>query len=147
MPFGYCVGTHTSNSLETEGYAFPRGAWERGFWNFATASLSTRDRVVDVGQGFVENALHRDAMSPVSMVNPVGSPAIINHELRQARKGATVVVTLCAGVWLTGFASNILWVIFFGPSFLDLLRVLRQISSSFAYIQSNSCISRSSWLA
>ena len=29
-----------------------------------------------------------------------GPPATINYELRQARKGATVVVDLCAGVWL-----------------------------------------------
>jgi hypothetical protein len=29
-----------------------------------------------------------------------GPPAIINCELRQARKGATVAVDLCAGVWL-----------------------------------------------
>jgi hypothetical protein len=29
-----------------------------------------------------------------------GPPATINDELRQARKGATVVMDLCAGVWL-----------------------------------------------
>ncbi len=29
-----------------------------------------------------------------------GPPATISYELRQARKGATVVVDLCAGVWL-----------------------------------------------
>ena len=34
------------------------------------------------------------------MADLAGPPAIINCEPRQARKGATVVVTLCAGVWL-----------------------------------------------
>ena len=29
-----------------------------------------------------------------------GPPATINSEPRQARKGATVVMDLCAGVWL-----------------------------------------------
>ncbi len=29
-----------------------------------------------------------------------GPPATINNEPRQARKGATVVMDLCAGVWL-----------------------------------------------
>ncbi|MET4694762.1 hypothetical protein V5J35_000374 [Endozoicomonas sp. NE40] len=41
------------------------------------------------------------------MVDPVGPPAMISCKLRQARKGATVAVTSCAGVWLAGFASNL----------------------------------------
>lgn len=40
------------------------------------------------------------------MVDPVGPPAMISCQPRQARKGATVAVTSCAGVWLAGFASN-----------------------------------------
>ena len=36
------------------------------------------------------------------MVAPFGPLATASHELRQARKGATVVVTLCAEVWLLG---------------------------------------------
>ncbi|KEQ12165.1 hypothetical protein GZ78_27330 [Endozoicomonas numazuensis] len=39
------------------------------------------------------------------VVGPVGPLAMVNCELRQARKGATVAVTPCAGVWLAGFAS------------------------------------------
>ena len=37
-----------------------------------------------------------------SMVAPSGPLATANREPRQARKGATVVVTLCAEVWLLG---------------------------------------------
>lgn len=33
---------------------------------------------------------------------PVGPPATLNRKPRQARKGATVVVTACAGMWLSG---------------------------------------------
>ena len=36
----------------------------------------------------------------------VGPFAMINCEPRQARKGATVAVTSCAGVWLAGVAAN-----------------------------------------
>lgn len=40
------------------------------------------------------------------MVAPVGPLATISYEPRQARKGATVVVDSCAGVWLAGVISN-----------------------------------------
>jgi len=43
------------------------------------------------------------------MVAPIGPLAIISCELRQARKGATVAVTLCAGVWLIGVATQFLF--------------------------------------
>ena len=33
---------------------------------------------------------------------PIGPPAMINCELRQARKGATVAIDSCAGMWLVG---------------------------------------------
>jgi len=33
---------------------------------------------------------------------PVGPPAMANRKPRQARKGATVAVTPCAGMWLVG---------------------------------------------
>ena len=36
------------------------------------------------------------------MVSLIGPLATASHESRQARKGATVVVTLCAEVWLLG---------------------------------------------
>ncbi len=52
----------------------------------------------------MENALHPDETS-VFLVGPVGPLAMISCEPRQARKGATVAVTSCAGVWLVGFAS------------------------------------------
>ena len=38
----------------------------------------------------------------VLMVTPFGPLATASHELRQARKGATVMITLCAEVWLLG---------------------------------------------
>ena len=38
----------------------------------------------------------------VSMVSLIGPLATANRESRQARKGATVAVTLCAEVWLLG---------------------------------------------
>ena len=34
--------------------------------------------------------------------NPGGPSAMIGSEIRQARKGATVVADSCAGVWLSG---------------------------------------------
>jgi len=40
------------------------------------------------------------------MVTPVGPLATISCEPRQARKGATVAVTSCAGVWLAGEATR-----------------------------------------
>ena len=40
------------------------------------------------------------------MVDPVGPPAMNSYEPRQARKGATVVGTLCAGVWLARSATQ-----------------------------------------
>ena len=61
---------------------------------------------VDVRSNFMENAPRQDEMSWF-VVDLAGPPAIIIYEPRQARKGATVVVTLCAGVWLAGFASII----------------------------------------
>ena len=36
------------------------------------------------------------------MVAPAGSLAMIGSELRQARKGATVIADSCAEVWLVG---------------------------------------------
>lgn len=39
------------------------------------------------------------------MAGPIGPPAMISREPGQARKGATVAVTSCAGVWLVGLAS------------------------------------------
>ena len=38
------------------------------------------------------------------MVSLVGPRAMIGYELRQARKGATVVAESCAVVWLAGAA-------------------------------------------
>ena len=42
------------------------------------------------------------------MVALIGPFATRNYELRQAWKGATVVVDLCAEVWLVGVISNFL---------------------------------------
>ena len=42
------------------------------------------------------------------MVALIGPPATIDGKLRQARKGATVAIELCAGVWLVWAASNFL---------------------------------------
>jgi len=39
------------------------------------------------------------------MVIPVGPPAMLDGKPRQARKGATVVIDACAGVWLAGVAT------------------------------------------
>jgi|GEM_PF-5333823 len=39
------------------------------------------------------------------MVAPTGSHAMIHHEPRQARKGATVVIDSCAEVMLVGAIS------------------------------------------
>ena len=41
------------------------------------------------------------------MVTPAGPLAMISCEPRQARKGATVAVTSCAGVWLAGEATSL----------------------------------------
>ena len=74
------------------------------------------------------------------MAGPIGPPATISREPGQARKGATVAVTLCAGVWLVGFAS-----IFLPRFFLQFSRFLRNGSSSaFSPLWSISCISASS---
>ena len=43
------------------------------------------------------------------MVALIGPFATRNFELRQAWKGATVEVDLCAEVWLVGVISNISW--------------------------------------
>ncbi len=40
------------------------------------------------------------------MVAPFGPLATIGYEPRQARKGATVVIDSCAGVWLIGVISS-----------------------------------------
>ena len=40
------------------------------------------------------------------MVAPSGPLATVDYESRQARKGATVVVTLGAEVWLLGVIAN-----------------------------------------
>ena len=45
------------------------------------------------------------------MAGPIGPPAMISREPGQARKGATVAVTSCAGVWLVGLASIFLLVL------------------------------------
>jgi len=42
----------------------------------------------------------------ITMATCIGSLATISREPRQARKGATVVVKLCAGVWLVWVASS-----------------------------------------
>ncbi len=39
------------------------------------------------------------------MAIPVGPLATLDDEPRQARKGATVIVKVCAGVWLAGVAT------------------------------------------
>ena len=39
------------------------------------------------------------------MVAPIGPLATVSRESRQARKGATVVVILCAEVWLVGVTA------------------------------------------
>ena len=39
------------------------------------------------------------------MVALIGPPATISREPGQARKGAAVAVTLCAGMWLVGAAA------------------------------------------
>ena len=39
------------------------------------------------------------------MVTLAGPLAMVRCELRQARKGATVTIELCAGVWLVGVAT------------------------------------------
>src|SRR5690606_25136597 len=44
-------------------------------------------------------------IAPLAMVAPIGSPAMVSCKPRQARKGATVAVRLCAGVWLVGAIS------------------------------------------
>ena len=46
------------------------------------------------------------SLSLCVLVICVGSFAAIDCEPRQARKGATVVGTLCAGVWLAGSAAQ-----------------------------------------
>lgn len=57
------------------------------------------------------------------MVALIGPFATRNYELRQAWKGATVVVDLCAEVWLVGVISN----------FLDTLNFSDFTFSSFAF--------------
>ena len=54
---------------------------------FARSSVALKQQTPD-------NPAHR------FMVALIGPLAMANHESRQARKGATVVVTLCAEVWL-----------------------------------------------
>ncbi len=44
-------------------------------------------------------------IAALAMVAPVGPPAMISCKPRQARKGATVAVMSCAGVWLAGAIS------------------------------------------
>ncbi|BFM07856.1 hypothetical protein GCM10025791_26830 [Halioxenophilus aromaticivorans] len=60
----------------------------------------------------VQMACFRVAMAPQThhnaalvMVTLFGPLATINYKPRQARKGATVVVTSCAGVWLDWVAT------------------------------------------
>lgn len=50
-------------------------------------------------------------MRASAMVALSGPLAMINYEPRQARKGATVVVTSCAGVWLVRAATQILFAV------------------------------------
>ena len=59
------------------------------------------------------------------MAGPIGPPAMISREPGQARKGATVAVTSCAGVWLVGLAS-----IFLLRFFRHFPRFLRNGSSN-----------------
>ena len=54
----------------------------------------------------MDNDLKKPPLHMFSMVAPVGPLATIDRELRQARKGATVAIDSCAGVWLVGGASS-----------------------------------------
>jgi hypothetical protein len=44
--------------------------------------------------------------------DPGGPLAMIDSELRQARKGATVIIESCAGVWLSGSPPYILFLLY-----------------------------------
>jgi len=79
-------------------------------------------------------------IAPLAMVAPIGSPAMVSCKPRQARKGATVAVRLCAGVWLVGVISisgtNIASLAFLSLDLLplalpSLALILITISSSF----------------
>lgn len=52
------------------------------------------------------------------MVTSAGPLAMISCEPRQARKGATVVIDLCAGMWLVGPPPNLAFLHVFIPSVL-----------------------------
>ncbi len=52
---------------------------------------------------------------------PIGPPAMINCELRQARKGATVAIDSCAGMWLVGPPPNFKILVLFGIFIASLL--------------------------
>ncbi|PJE79207.1 hypothetical protein CI610_01826 [invertebrate metagenome] len=62
------------------------------------------------------------------MAGSVGPSAIIICESRQARKGATVAETLCAGVWLAGNVS-----ILFCCDFFSFVSFSSLISDTFAF--------------
>ena len=62
------------------------------------------------------------------MVAPAGSLAMIGSELRQARKGATVIADSCAEVWLVGAHHQFLLKMEFIP--LKGANLLRFISSN-----------------
>jgi len=49
--------------------------------------------------GFISSAVYNTASY---YGGPIGPPATIGCELRQARKGATVAIDSCAGMWLVG---------------------------------------------
>ncbi len=62
----------------------------------------------------VKNLHNQRPLFESIMEGSVGPLAMINYELRQARKGATVVVTSCAGVWLAENSTLFaLYLIFF----------------------------------
>ena len=48
------------------------------------------------------------------MVAPSGPSASVSREPRQARKGATVVVKCCAGVWLLGVIAIDFFILGYG---------------------------------
>lgn len=46
------------------------------------------------------------------MEAPIGPPATLTCELGQARKGATAAGDVCAGMWLVGASTHLLFLLF-----------------------------------
>ena len=76
--------------------SFPASVVGRATISRALIRLKSCKFALDLPESFVENAPHPDATSVYG--GPCRSPAMISCQLRQARKGATVAVTSCAGV-------------------------------------------------